>query len=230
MKIVNFLESFFTLRKFLFLWIILFGVRVVLLAEGTNLSLENVLKHIEIKEDEISNIKFDFIQQVKVKLTEDDFKIKGKVVFQKPRKLYISSKNHTSQKIVCDGEKLWIYLPEYNQVNIEKVESDKFRAGLGGEFLGLGLGKSIRNLVETGDVISFKKEKDCYLLKIASSEAGDFDVTVKVSAHTWLPVEIRVETTETVIVSSILNLKINTKIKQKCFKFKIPEGVSVFEN
>ncbi len=230
MKIFNFLRSFFTLRKFLFVWVIVFGVRAVLLAEGTNLSLKDVLKCIEIKEDKISNIMFDFSQQVKVKLTGDDFKIKGKVVFQKPRKLYISSKNHTSQKIICDGEKLWIYLPEYNQVNIEKVESDKFRAGLGGEFLGLGLGKSIRNMVETGDVTLFKKEKDCYLLKIVFSEAGDFAVTIKVSAFTWLPVEIIVETTETVIVSSILNLRINTKIKQKCFKFKIPDGVSVFEN
>ncbi len=230
MKIFNFLKPFFSLRKFLVLWIIIFGIRVVLFAEGTNLSLKDVLKRIEIKENEISSIRFNFSQQVKVKLTEEDFKTKGKVVFQKPRKLYISSKNHTSQKIVCDGEKLWIYLPEYNQVNIENVESDKFRVGLGGEFLGLGFGKSIINLVETGDVILFKKEKDCYLLKIAFSEVDDFTVTLKISSFMWLPVEIIVETTEMIIVSSILDLRINTKIKQKLFKFKIPHGVCVFEN
>ncbi len=230
MKIFNFLRPFFPLQKFLVLWVIIFGIRAVLFAEGTNLSLKDVLKRIEIKENEISSIRFNFSQQVKVKLTEEYFKTKGKVAFQKPRKLYINSKNHTSQKIVCDGEKLWIYLPEYNQVNIENVESDKFRVGLGGEFLGLGFGKSIINLVETGDVILFKKENDCYLLKIASSEVDDFTVTLKISSFMWLPVEIIVETTEMIIVSSILDLRINTKIKQKLFKFKIPQGVSVFEN
>ncbi len=74
-----------------------------------------------------------------------------------------------------------------------------------------------------------REEKDCYLLKIVSSKGlANFIITLWVSKMSWLPVRIKVETTEMVFNSDILDVKLNTKIKDKLFKFKIPKGVSVF--
>ncbi|MCK5533525.1 outer membrane lipoprotein carrier protein LolA [bacterium] len=231
-KLFHILKIFFTLYKLLFLFVVFLGIKSVLLAEELELSLKDVLKHIDIAETKILNIKFDFNQRINIKVTEENYKVKGEFVFQKPKKIYglIYNEDNILQKVISDGKKLWIYSPEYNQVSIQKLEDDKLKLGLGGEFLGLGFGTSVRNLVETGKVILFKKQKDFYLLKIVSSQVDNFTITLWVSDFTWLPEKIEVETVEMLIISNILNVKINTKVKEKIFKFKMPRGVCVFDS
>lgn len=217
--------------RLFFLFIISFWIRPIFLANGAPLSLEDILRKMECAEKEISNIKFDFNQQVDIKITEEKYEINGYLVFKKPQKIFMESENHTSQRIISDGEYLWVYFPEYNQVSKEKVDINTLKIGLGGEFFGLGLGKSIKDLGENYEVKLLGEEENCYLLKIIPKRVKNyFAVNLWVSNMHWFPVKIEVQTEEMIVTSNISNIKLNTKIKEKLFKFKIPKGSSVFQS
>jgi outer membrane lipoprotein carrier protein len=114
------------------------GLVALLPAAGRAQSLDEVVNGVEATYGKIQDLKAEFSQTAHNKSLGQDIKAEGVVYLKKGGKMRWDYKTPAPQQIVSDGESLWVYTPELNQVN--KGEAPKALAGPAGSFLA-GLGK-----------------------------------------------------------------------------------------
>jgi outer membrane lipoprotein carrier protein len=101
-------------------------------------SLEDVVTGVEGAYARIADLKADFTQQAFNKSLGQTIKAEGTVYLKRPRKMRWEYRVPSVQQIVSDGQSLWVYTPDLNQVNVG--EAPRALAGPAGSFLA-GLGK-----------------------------------------------------------------------------------------
>ncbi|MEK7362367.1 MAG: outer membrane lipoprotein chaperone LolA [candidate division NC10 bacterium] len=101
-------------------------------------SLEAVVAGVEGAYARIADLRADFIQQAFNKSLGQTIKAEGTVYLKRPGKMRWEYRAPAPQQIVSDGQSLWVYTPELNQVNVG--EAPRALAGPAGSFLA-GLGK-----------------------------------------------------------------------------------------
>ena len=120
------------------LWIVM---AAILFCNPRSLSaqeLDAVLSGVEGTYGKLQDLKAEFAQVAHNKTLGQDIKAEGTVYLKKGGKMRWDYKSPAPQQIVSDGQWLWVYTPELNQVN--KGEAPKALAGPAGSFLA-GLGK-----------------------------------------------------------------------------------------
>jgi len=113
-------------------------VLALLPASSTAQSLEAVVAGVEGAYARIADLRADFIQQAFNKSLGQTIKAEGTVYLKRPGKMRWEYRAPAPQQIVSDGQSLWVYTPELNQVNVG--EAPRALAGPAGSFLA-GLGK-----------------------------------------------------------------------------------------
>lgn len=113
-------------------------VLALLPASSTAQSLEAVVAGVEGAYARIADLKADFTQQAFNKSLGQTIKAEGTVYLKRPGKMRWEYRAPSPQQIVSDGQSLWVYTPELNQVNVG--EAPRALAGPAGSFLA-GLGK-----------------------------------------------------------------------------------------
>ena len=101
-------------------------------------SLEAVVAGVEGAYARLADLRADFIQQAFNKSLGQTIKAEGTVYLKRPGKMRWEYRAPAPQQIVSDGQSLWVYTPELNQVNVG--EAPRALAGPAGSFLA-GLGK-----------------------------------------------------------------------------------------
>ena len=101
-------------------------------------SLEEVVAGVEGAYARIADLKADFTQQAFNKSLGQTIKAEGTVYLKRPGKMRWEYRAPSPQQIVSDGQSLWVYTPDLNQVNVG--EAPRALAGPAGSFLA-GLGK-----------------------------------------------------------------------------------------
>jgi outer membrane lipoprotein carrier protein len=194
-----------------------------------NLSVDQILDRIENKYTN-SEFSADFIQKSFLKAMDIIDQASGKVYIKYPGKMRWEYETPDRQTFVTDGEKLWVYRPDDNQVQIGKAPSF-FRSGKGASFL------SDIGLIRQKFDISLKKgEQDendpFYYLKLIPREKT-LDITeilLMVSKQTFNVVQIisiNLYGDENRI--DLLNFAFGIKLDDSLFSFKIPEGADVVQ-
>jgi outer membrane lipoprotein carrier protein len=149
----------------------------------------------------------------------------GKAWFRHPGKMkwsYLTPQNHD---IITNGETLWIFRPQDNQV-MEGSASEFFSAGAGGAFL-----SDIR-LIRKHYAISVQDTGPDWIDLLLDSQNGDEDIVsivIRVQQHTHEI--IRVTSTNTVgdyTTIDFVNIRFEM-IPEHIFEFTLPEGVQVLE-
>ncbi len=198
-------------------------------AGSSNLSVDQILDRVENK---YTNSEFSahFIQKSFLKAMDIMDQASGKVYIKYPGKMRWEYEKPDRQIFITDGEKLWVYRPDDNQVQVGKAPSF-FKSGKGASFL------SDISLVRQKFDISLKTgqqdENDpFYYLKLIPREKT-LDITeilLMVSKQTFNVVQvISVDLYGDQNRIDLLNFAFGVNLDDSLFSFSIPEGADVLQ-
>jgi len=197
--------------------------------DNRNLSLDQILDRVENKYTD-SEFSADFIQKSFLKAMDIIDQASGKVYIKYPGKMRWEYEKPDRQIFITDGEKLWVYRPDDNQVQVGKAPSF-FKSGKGASFL------SDISLVRQKFDISLKKGKQneddpFYYLKLIPREKT-LDITeilLMVSKQTFNVVQIiSIDLYGDENRIDLLNFAFGVNLDDSLFSFSIPEGADVLQ-
>lgn len=163
----------------------------------------------------------------------------GKLIYQKPNLLRqeffdTSKPQNINQLIVSDGKTLYSYTPLIKQVTKQALSSKKKDAELIP-----GFGESLENIEKNYNLKIIKddlaEKQGIYLIELtpkgkSTDSSIFFDVLqVWVRYQDSMPVQFMYKDNknETTFIISFKDIKINEKIDESVFKFKIPDDAQV---
>jgi outer membrane lipoprotein carrier protein len=197
--------------------------------DNSNLSVDQILDRVENKYTN-SEFSANFIQKSYLKAMEIMDQASGKVYIKYPGKMRWEYEKPDRQIFITDGEKLWVYRPDDNQVQVGKAPSF-FKSGKGASFL------SDISLVRQKFDISLKKDKQdesdpFYYLKLTPREKtlDIAEILLMVSKQTFNVVQIiSIDLYGDENRIDLLNFAFRADLDDSLFSFKIPEGVDVLQ-
>lgn len=189
-------------------------------------TISYILKKLERERKKIETGSFDFRQKILIRATLEEKLITGSIKFKVPDKLYAEYIQPYSQIIVCNGKKVWFYLPDYNQVSIQSV-------GRLEELMGVNLGLFFW-ASRIGELENYRKEVveegENYKIKLVPETENGVEIILTISKQDWLPVETEVSDSYTVVSTRLENIIKNPEVNNEIFEFKIPLEAQVFES
>jgi len=190
-------------------------------------TLSYILNKLEKEKSKIETGSFDFEQKILIKSTLEEKMITGSIKFKAPDKLYAEYIQPYRQVIVCDGKKVWFYLPEYNQVSIQSVARLEELMGTDlGPFFWAGRIKGLEDYEKE----MVEEESGSYKIKLTPETEDEVEIILVVSKKYWLPVETEVSDSYTVVSTYLYNIVKNPEVNNEIFEFKIPPEAQVFES
>ena len=198
-------------------------------SEKTDLSIDQILDRVEEK---YTNSKFsaDFIQKSTIKAMNITDTATGKVYIKYPGMMRWEYEKPDRQIIITDGDKLWVYRPEDNQVMTGKAPTF-FRDGKGASFL-----SDIRLIRQKFDISlepGPSEEKDLFyhlILKPLEKTLDISEIRLMVSRQTYNVLQVMTLNfygDETRI--DLINFAFGVDMDDSLFSFTIPEGVDVVQ-
>jgi outer membrane lipoprotein carrier protein len=135
----------------------------------------------------------DIVPKIASKLPTSALQAEGQIYFHSPNKLRMDQKRPRPEQLVCNGDKVWWYLPEEKVVNVYRLKDYylqikpiiDFFSGLG------GLDKNFSVRLDT----TVSEEAPFYqlFLKPKNPQPDLQQVMVRVSKTTFLPLEFTLE-------------------------------------
>ncbi len=200
----------------------------VLAALGDDVSpgAETVVAGVQARFDEMTDLRADVVQEVYLASLERTVTAKGTVTFKRPGKMRWKLSGDEPQIIVADGETVWFYQPEDEQVLKAPLDS-VFRSSTPVSFLtGVGriaedfdaaVGSSSTSAIEL--VLSPKRD---------NGDVGRLELVV--APDSFEIAEARVTDPVGNVTKLIFtNRRRNTGVKDDEFEFEVPSGVDVVE-
>ncbi|MDY6830650.1 MAG: outer membrane lipoprotein carrier protein LolA [Thermodesulfobacteriota bacterium] len=162
------------------LWLGLAGAQ----ASETRLPVEEILSRVEARYD-CDTFAADFFQTSTLKAMDITDTAEGSVLFKRPNRFRWSYEKPEKQYIISDGDRLWIFKPDENQVTVGAAPA-LFGDGRGASFF-----TNIKRLRTDYEIsLSPDTEAGIYMLKLAPKkksmdvaaihlvvDAGTFEVT-----------------------------------------------------
>jgi outer membrane lipoprotein carrier protein len=198
-------------------------------SEWSPLSVDQILENIENK---YNNSKFsaDFIQNSFLKTMDITDFASGKVYIKYPGKMRWEYQKPNRQIFITDGENLWVYRPEENQVQTGKAP-EFFKGGKGASFL-----SDIRLIRQKFDISLEQgppEESDLFhhLKLIPLEKTLDItEVRLMVSKQTYNVLQVMTLDfygNENRI--DLINFVFGGNLDDSLFSFEIPQGVDVIQ-
>ena len=186
-------------------------------------ALHDALAKVQQRYESTKTMEADFQQTVESTALASPLKTAGKVAFEKPNRMRWDYDPPDKQTIVGDGQTLWLYQPDMNQV-IKAPLGEAFQASTPLTFLS-GLGQLERDFTatlesETADawVLRLVPKKDAALgtlgLRVRKSDASIAEARITDSAGTTTRI-------------AFSNERRNGTIERARFTFTPPPGVDV---
>jgi len=182
-----------------------------------------VLKRLQERYDSTTTLRADFRQRVESPTLAQPLESHGRVAFAKPNRMRWDYEPPDRQTIVGDGETLWIYQPDQQQV-IKAPLAEAFQATTPVTFLA-GLGRVDRDF----DASLEREEASRWILRLVpKKDAGIGDLHLAVRKADASVEEARITdpvgTTTRITFSAE---KRNVAIEAGVFRFSPPPGVDV---
>jgi outer membrane lipoprotein carrier protein len=192
--------------------------------DASHLSLDEVLKKIE-KHYSVSGFTAYFTQTSTIKAMDITDSASGKAFFKRSGKMRWEYETPDRQIIITDGNTLWVFRPEDNQVMIGKAPSF-FQGGKGFSFL-----SDMKEIREKFSITLEKEtEEGFFILKLLPIEKtlDIVKIYLWISRNTFDVVKILTYNSygdETRIVFT--NIQLKQELDDSLFSFKTSEGMEV---
>ena len=186
-------------------------------------ALKDALGKLQGRYESTKTMEADFRQTVESPTLASPLKTSGKVAFEKPNRMRWDYEPPDQQTIVGDGQSLWLFQPDMNQV-IKAPLGEAFQASTPLTFLS-GLGSLERDF----DTSLEKETSDAWVLKLVpkkDSALGVLGLTVRKSDASIAEARIT-DSVGTMTKIAFSNEKRNGKIDAARFTFTPPPGVDV---
>jgi len=221
--------------KILFLLLFLFFIGQIVSAyqlpaktasmpDDLSLSLDEIIAHVE-KRYSVSGFSAQFFQTSTIKAMDIADTASGTAFFKRPGKMRWEYETPERQMIITDGNTLWVFRPDDNQVMIGKAPSF-FQGGKGFSFL-----SDMKEIRQKFTMSLEKKGPEGFVvLKLLPKEktVNIVEILLTISKATFDVVEIVTYNSygdETRFVFT--NIQFKQKMDDSLFHFKIPQGVEV---
>ena len=192
--------------------------------DDTSLSLDEIITRIE-KHYSVTGFSAQFSQTSTIKAMDITDTASGKAIFKRPGKMRWEYETPERQTIITDGNTLWVFRPDDNQVMIGKAPSF-FKGGKGFSFL-----SDMTEIRQKFDMSLEKKAPEGFFVLTLLPREKTYDVVkiqLTVSKKTFDVVEIETYNSygdETWFGFS--NIQFKQKIDDSLFHFNIPKDVEV---
>lgn len=177
---------------------------------------------LQAKLNAIRTMKGSFQQVVKAKKREISHS-SGSMAMARPGRFRWETKSPMEQLVIADGERLWIYDVDLEQVSVKKQEK-----GVGGT-AALFLSGYDNTVARDFEVTTYKKQdKDYYDLHAKSPKSNFQRVKLIFAGDTLTGIELFDQLGQHTDVN-LTQVKNNPQLAPNLFKFKTPKGVDVVE-
>ena len=131
----------------------------------------------------------ELVPKVASKLPSSSFQAEGVLSFRSPNKLRLDQKKPRPEQLICNGDKVWWYLPEEKVVNVYRLKDYYLQIKPIIDFLS-GLGGLDKNFSVRLDK-TLPEEAPFYqlILKPKTPQPDLQQIQVRVSKTTFLPLE-----------------------------------------
>lgn len=188
--------------------------------------LDRVLSQMESKEQKLSAIRFDFVQQVYFVQMNQTSEVRGEALFAKGGKFRLSKTFPDQQLTISDGKKLWMYNPSAQQV-WQSEKKDWFSSSTLPQGI-VPLDHYVRDLKARFDLaVSQEKDGRVVLTAIPKDSILGYRLTLIVSTATWLPVETTYESESARVITSLTSVMENPPVTSKTFVFVAPPKTEI---
>jgi outer membrane lipoprotein carrier protein len=191
---------------------------------------ETVLSEVQKRYEATSDFEAQFVQEYVGKVMQRLQKGEGKVYFKK-RGMMLWDYQTPKQKLISNGQTLWYYQPEENQVfvsDISNILKEKtplaFLAGEG------NLSRDF-NLVNFNEALSAREEN--YVVELAPKEPNatlsKLVLTVDKKNYAVIQTDV-IDGLGNITRTRFLNIKTNLSLQDSLFQFTIPPGTEIIKN
>ena len=208
--------------KTLFIQSFYFLVLISSIAFSSEKQLSTGERYLENFLAEIQTLEADFQQTLRTHDGEILQQTEGKFYLNRPGKFRWNYKLPYEQEIVSDGERVWIYDVDLQQVTVQRQDVSLPSSPM-------ALLQDSSKLYESFKVVPLDEHEGVYRLKLESkTEASDFAeivVGLDKSGLRFMQLHDQFEQVTDIVFSGI---ETNPKLNKKIFEFIPPEGVDVF--
>jgi outer membrane lipoprotein carrier protein len=202
--------------------VVLTVLRQAKAAENADAIVEALQKNYDATTDFVA----DFRQETQVKTLNRSLNANGKIFYKRPGKMLWNYENPKGQFVLADGNHLYYFQPEQNQV-IKSPLKNAFRGDIPLSFL-LGLG----NLKKDFNASLKGTEENLYILRLEpKGEAGGYSeilLGVNKSTYDIQRVSVR-DAAGNVTTLQFSAMRKGVGVKEGLFQFQVPAGADIVE-
>jgi outer membrane lipoprotein carrier protein len=190
---------------------------------------QEVLGEIQNRYEKTSDSEAKFLQEYFGKMMKGGPKGEGKVYFKK-KGMMRWDYEVPKQKIISDGQSLWFYQPDDNQVMVSEISKDFLEKTPLAFLAGEGDLRRDFNLINFNESVSPKE--DHYVVELAPKEpqAGLSKLSLTVDKKTYQVVQADViDAMGNITRTRFLDIKTNLNLPDSFFRFTIPPGAEVLK-
>lgn len=190
---------------------------------------QEVLGEIQSRYEKTSDSEANFLQEYFGKMMKGGPRGEGKVYFKKKGMMRWDYKV-PNQKIISNGQSLWFYRPDDNQVMVSDVSKDFLEKTPLAFLAGEGDLRRDFNLLNFNESVSPKE--DHYVVELAPKDPQvgltKLSLTVDKKTYHILQADV-IDTMGNVTRTRFLDIKTNVNLPDSLFHFTIPPGAEVIK-
>jgi len=184
------------------------------------------------QDGKLMSAQFEYVQEMRSSQTPEMIESKGKVYYQRPKKLRIEMESPERQVIVTQGKSVFIYTPRFNQVLKTSwknwSEKDVFLL-LPGFFGSSGALEQLKKdyvwNVESRE--NLNDEETVAVRLQSSAQDSNKVVSLWLGAEDFVPRKVQVASESLLWVISLVSLKLNGTLDPQIFKFSPPKDAAL---
>jgi outer membrane lipoprotein carrier protein len=183
-----------------------------------------VLTEIQNQYEKTTDLEANFVQEYIGKVMQQSQKGEGKVYFKKKGMMRWDYRL-PNQKLISDGQTLWLYQPEENQVFISPAEKMIKEFG----FL-VGQGDLRRDFKILNIVESFSQKEESIVIDMTPKESQPVvsKLSLTVDKKTYFVIQVDIfDGLGNVTRTRFMDIKTNINLPGSFFQFKIPSGTEI---
>ncbi len=209
-------------------WAVVFCVLAVAGAAAAEdaLSTGDVVSRVQARFDSTADLRADVEQEIAVVALGRSMTAKGTVAFKRPGRMRWELEGDEKQTIVSDGETIWFYQPEDEQVLKAPLDS-VFRSATPVSFL-TGVGK----IADDFSASVTERNPDSIVLRLdpkrANGDMGRLDLVVDPDQFDIREARVT-DPVGNLTVLRFSNLRRNLGVPAEEFRFEVPPGIDVVE-
>jgi len=204
----------------------------VVLSTGP-LTPDEVIDRLEAADAALKSLHAKYRQSLRIPGYGIDQSGDGELWFEKERKLRIEQKSPKKQIVVSDGNLIWIYQAENNQVIQQSWSAFEKNTMVSRGLTQFGSYAKLREKysVSASSASLGQDGRSTYTVTLKPKDVKDIPFTLEltVAAPDFIPTRTHMKLSDTEVTTTLEDLQVNAPIEKKVFDFEAPAGSTLLK-